>query len=382
VNREPPAAPQTETTLFRALAVLRLVVLVYVVILNASRAHEFDRPVLGWVVVGVMVAWTGFVTWAYDEPRRRTLPLLVADLTVAVVALALTPYVQSDAMLARHASTLPSFWVMAAVLAWAVRYGWVAGISTAVLLSLVDLSVRVNRNGATWGNIFLLLLGAGIVGYAAQLVRESEEARARAERLAAAMDERARLARMVHDGVLQVLALVQKRGNELGGEAAELGRLAGEQEVALRALVQGDASAGLRGGPAVEETEVDLVAGLEALQSATVTVSGPGGTLRVAARVAEELQAVVRACLDNVARHAGADARAWVLLEDLGDRVAVTVRDEGPGIPEGRLEAARTEGRLGVSESIRGRIADLGGTAVLHTGPGDGTEWELSVPVG
>jgi signal transduction histidine kinase len=209
VNREPPAAPQTETTLFRALAVLRLVVLVYVVILNASRAHEFDRPALGWVVVGVMVAWTGFVTWAYDEPRRRTLPLLVADLTVAVVALALTPYVQSDAMLARHASTLPSFWVMAAVLAWAVRYGWVAGISTAVLLSLVDLSVRVNRNGATWGNIFLLLLGAGIVGYAAQLVRESEEARARAERLAAAMDERARLARMVHDGVRQVLALVQ-----------------------------------------------------------------------------------------------------------------------------------------------------------------------------
>jgi signal transduction histidine kinase len=46
------------------------------------------------------------------------------------------------------------------------------------------------------------------------------------------------------------------------------------------------------------------------------------------------------------------------------------------------LEAARTEGRLGVSESICGRIADLGGTAVLHTGPGDGTEWELSVPVG
>jgi signal transduction histidine kinase len=113
-----------------------------------------------------------------------------------------------------------------------------------------------------------------------------------------------------------------------------------------------------------------------------VTVSGPGGTLRVAARVAEELQAVVRACLDNVARHAGADARAWVLLEDLGTRVAVTVRDEGPGIPDGRLEAARNEGRLGVSESICGRIADLGGTAVLHTGPGDGTEWELSVPVG
>ena len=72
---------------------------------------------------------------------------------------------------------------------------------------------------------------------------------------------------------------------------------------------------------------------------------------------------MVGACLDNVARHVGADAPAWVLLEDLGDRVVVTVRDEGPGIPDGRLEEAEAQGRLGVSESIRGRIADLGGTA-------------------
>jgi signal transduction histidine kinase len=61
--------------------------------------------------------------------------------------------------------------------------------------------------------------------------------------------------------------------------------------------------------------------------------------------------------------------------------VAVSVRDEGPGIPQGRLDAAAGEGRLGVSESIRGRLAELGGTAELHTGPG-GTEWELSVPRG
>ena len=46
--------------------------------------------------------------------------------------------------------------------------------------------------------------------------------------------------------------------------------------------------------------------------------------------------------------HAGDDARAWVLLEDLGDEVAVSVRDEGPGIAEGRLDdaAATTEAPL------------------------------------
>ena len=69
-----------------------------------------------------------------------------------------------------------------------------------------------------------------------------------------------------------------------------------------------------------------------------------------------------------------------MLLEDLGETVVVTVRDEGPGIPDGRLEQAEREGRLGVSQSIVGRVSDLGGTAVLVTSPGGGTEWELTVP--
>ncbi len=96
--------------------------------------------------------------------------------------------------------------------------------------------------------------------------------------------------------------------------------------------------------------------------------------------MADEIVAAVRACLANVDHHVGADGRAWVLLEDLGEEVVVTVRDDGDGIPAGRLDAAAAEGRLGVSESIRGRVADLGGTAALMTAPGQGTEWELTFP--
>ncbi len=69
------------------------------------------------------------------------------------------------------------------------------------------------------------------------LQRMADE-RDRAERGRGRGRERARLARAVHDGVLQVLALVQRRGAELGGDAAELGRLAGEQEAALRSLIR------------------------------------------------------------------------------------------------------------------------------------------------
>jgi len=86
--------------------------------------------------------------------------------------------------------------------------------------------------------------------------------------------------------------------------------------------------------------------------------------------------------LDNARAHAGPDARAFVLLEDLGETVSVSVRDDGVGIAVGRLEDAARQGRLGVSKSIVGRLTALGGTAELRTEPGAGTEWELCVPRG
>jgi signal transduction histidine kinase len=219
-----------------------------------------------------------------------------------------------------------------------------------------------------------------VVGYSVTLVREATEARAEAERLAARLEERARLARAVHDGVLQVLALVQRRGRELGGEAAELGRMAGEQEVALRALVQGGATQARSAVVGAADGTADLGESLAELQSTAVTVAAPAQPVRLPADVAREVVLVVRACLDNVRRHVGEDAAAWVLLEDLGDRVVVSVRDEGPGVTEERLAQAEGEGRLGVSQSIRGRMVDLGGSAELVSRPGQGSEWELSVP--
>ena len=56
------------------------------------------------------------------------------------------------------------------------------------------------------------------------------------------------------------------------------------------------------------------------------------------------------------------------------------MRDDGSGIAGGRLEQAEAEGRLGVASSIRGRVEDLGGTAVMDSGSW-GTEWELTVPL-
>ncbi|MGH8895388.1 MAG: ATP-binding protein, partial [Actinomycetes bacterium] len=95
---------------------------------------------------------------------------------------------------------------------------------------------------------------------------------------------------------------------------------------------------------------------------------------------AREVAAAVGAALANVAAHAGEAARAWVLLEDDGDDVVVSVRDDGRGFTPSRLTEAREEGRLGVAASIEGRVRDLGGTMAVESAPGAGTEVELRVP--
>ena len=86
------------------------------------------------------------------------------------------------------------------------------------------------------------------------------------------------------------------------------------------------------------------------------------------------------AALDNVRRHAGPGARVWILLEDEGDGARVTVRDDGAGFETGRLAEAAGRGRLGVAQSMRGRVTDLGGTTTIHSRPGEGTEVEFWVP--
>ncbi|MEO5664768.1 MAG: DUF5931 domain-containing protein [Nocardioides sp.] len=362
-----------EDRLFRALALVRVVVTINLLVLNLYRRNNYDHPWAAVVAIAALVAWTGYAIWASTSARRRTTAFIVLDLAWAVGAIAATPLLKG----ADYNATIPGFWVMGALLAWAIHWHWQGGLIAGALLSITDLVLRDSIDQANYGNVFLLMIGGPIVGYMCESLQRMAAERDAAERAAAAAEERTRLARAVHDGVLQVLALVQRRGTSSDDpEIAKLATLAGEQERVLRSLIRQQGT--LTTGPAVR----DLAGMLEELgtgHALRVEVATPGVPVPLPSEVARELVAAVGSCLDNVATHVGPDARAWVLLEALPDEVVVSVRDDGPGIPAGRLESAVAEGRLGVSESIRGRISDLGGTATLDTGP-HGTEWELTVP--
>jgi signal transduction histidine kinase len=265
--------------------------------------------------------------------------------------------------------------VAASVLACAVAGGPWAGLAGAATISVADVFERQALPRNTFNGIVLLVIAGVVGGHVVRLLFRAEATAERAARLEAATTERERLARDIHDSVLQVLALVSIRGQDLGGEAAELGRLAGEQEQALRSLVS-VAPSPTRAG------QVDLRVLLEPLAGERFTVSCPADAVSLPDATARAVAAATGEALDNVRRHAGPDARAWILLEDKGESVTVNVRDDGDGFAASRLAQAVDAGRIGVAQSIVGRIHEVGGQADVTSAPGGGTEVELRVPRG
>ena len=368
--------------LWRAIAVFRFASVGYAGVLIAVNRDGYSRLPWAWAVLAVMAAWTAVTTYAYATPARRTRLLLTTDLVLTASLLLATAAIQHPSSMRNGVTPVTSIWVAGPVLAWAVHSGRRAGAIAALLLSGCDFTLRNDKWSVALNGAVLMLLVGVIIGHVARLAAEVEHAQQRVTEIEAASRERERLARHIHDSVLQVLALVQRRGAEAGGEAAELGKLAGEQEAALRALIGPGSAPESRPGSAGSSVpgEADLRTLVAREESALVTVSAPAEPVRVSERAAAEVAAAVRAALDNVRRHCGEQAPAWVLVEDEGDRVTVTVRDDGPGIPDGRLEQAAAAGRLGVSHSILGRIRDLGGSVHITSAPGEGTTVEFRVP--
>ncbi|MFG2130414.1 MacS family sensor histidine kinase [Streptomyces sp. NPDC048751] len=396
-KRERVMRMSVEQPLWRALAGYRVLTMLYAVGFFATAYDGFVRP---WVAVGyycVLFVWTLATLPKVANAASCTKRFLAADLTVALSGILLTSVADAHERIQSGGPTLPSIWTAGSVLAFAIKGGWRWAALASSAVAVVNLVQRGTPARDTVHNVILVWVASIAIGYVVEVARASERTLARALEIEAATRERERLARDIHDSVLQVLAMVQRRGAVIGGEAAELGRMAGEQEVALRTLVSGglvpvsrvseDAAQGAL-VRAVEDAEdtggsggpADLRALLAPYASARVNLAEPGAPVLLPPAAAKELAAAVGAALDNVRRHAGDEARAWILVEDEPDAVIVSVRDDGPGIPEGRLAQAEGEGRLGVALSIRGRLRDLGGSAELISTPGQGTEVELTVP--
>ncbi|MFM9631583.1 MULTISPECIES: MacS family sensor histidine kinase [Streptomyces] len=393
-KRERVMTMSVELPLWRALTAYRVLTMLYAVGVFVSTYDSYDRPGIAVAYLAVLCVWTLATLPRVQNATACTKRFLTADLLIALTGILLTPLVVSEQHIQESGPTLPSIWTAGSVLAFAIKGGWRWAVFASTPVAVANLIERGHPARDTVHNVILVWVASIAIGYVVEVARASERTLARALEIEAATRERERLARDIHDSVLQVLAMVQRRGAVIGGEAAELGRMAGEQEVALRTLVSrglvpvSRVSRDAAEGAVVlavdegdeEDGPVDLRTLLAPFAAARVNLAEPGAPVLLAPAAARELAAAVGAALDNVREHAGEQARAWILVEDEPDAVIVTVRDDGPGIAAGRLAQAEGEGRLGVAQSIRGRLRDLGGGAELVSTPGQGTEVELTVP--
>lgn len=361
-------------SLWRAVALFRVATLAVCVFLIVRWQPIYARPSVALGVGAAMVLVTAAICWLAVQGRAHRVPLVVADLVVTSGLTLLTIVAQSSAQQHGEMVTLTTLWAAGPTIEAAFLAGPLGGALTAVVQFGVSVVVADDWHGRTlYGGVLLLLTGS-VVGFVARLAVRAEDDLRAASAAQAALAERERLARSIHDGVLQVLGLVHRTGRDAGGRWAALADAAAEQEAALRGLITS------RGDAPAPTGQRDLGDALRSLRSQRVTVSTPAEPVLVSALAASSLADAVRAALHNVEAHAGDGAHAWVLLETLDADVQVTVRDDGAGIEDGRLAVAELEGRIGVARSVRGRVADLGGRCSIASAPGEGTEIALVIP--
>jgi signal transduction histidine kinase len=186
--------------------------------------------------------------------------------------------------------------------------------------------------------------------------------RAAARRISVAQ-AREEVARTLHDGVLQTLAVVQRRAGD-----PDLARLAREQERELREYLFGAEPPGGELGPRLREAAARFEDHFDGKVRVVVADDLP----KLRAPVVDALAGAVAEALTNAGKH-GEASSVTVYVEPDGGRVFCSVKDDGRGFEQGAVEG------VGLTRSIRGRISEVGGRVEIDGNPGNGAEVRLWV---
>ncbi|MGW2251800.1 ATP-binding protein [Kitasatospora sp. NPDC001660] len=180
--------------------------------------------------------------------------------------------------------------------------------------------------------------------------------------------ERAEIAAHIHDSVLHTLTLIQRRAED----PKEVLRLARSQERELRLWLYRPEAAAEAAPETMAETLRAVVAEVEDRHGVPVELVIVGDC-PMDEKIAAQMQAAREATV-NAAKYGGGGP-VQVYAEVEGRTVSVFVRDHGPGFDPDTVP----EDRMGVRESIIGRMKRNGGTARVRPAPDGGTEVELEM---
>ena len=330
---------------------------------------ELDRPL---VAIALAAAAAAVSVAATVVLRIRPLRLLAWPMVAVEVGVAVALSVGDGVAYAGpHPQSLGSAWPLAGILTAGVAFAGRGGAAAGILVGLGRLAGSLLEHGSGWdedatvsalSTVVLYALAGGVAGFATVKLRE-------AERRISVVQAREEVARTLHDGVLQTLAVVQRRAGD-----PELARLARDQERELREYLFGAGGGAGGGGLGVQlraaaaryedrfggRAQVVVAPDLPALEPAVVDA--------VAGAVTE--------ALTNAGKH-GAAGRVTVYVgpDEAAGGVLCSVKDDGAGFEVGAV----TEG-IGLQRSLRARVAEVGGRTEIDGNPGHGTEVRLWVP--
>jgi Histidine kinase-, DNA gyrase B-, and HSP90-like ATPase len=249
------------------------------------------------------------------------------------------------------------------------RRNWARGLLGGLLVVGGIIGFLASRGQLSQARHGLAAMAAIVIGLSViaapwllSLVRELDAERR--QRIRA--DERAELAAHVHDSVLHTLTLIQRSADD----PRQVRRLARSQERQLRSWLQQG-----RPGSAAETlaSELARVAGeVEDADGVPIEVVCVGD-MELGERTSAAILAA-REALVNAARHSGAPQIA-VYAEVEPDRLTIFIRDRGRGFDANSIPV----GRMGIRQSIIGRMERCGGQATVRAAPGAGTEVELQL---
>lgn len=361
-----------DRSLLIGLAAFRWAALAWVIVVLVVTRDELSNAALAAEIVAGAAAVTAVATVLLRRAPHRLLDarFLAVELVAAAALLIGDRYVYRTA----HSQSLGSAWPLAPCLGAGIVFGPLGGVLAGVLLGIagslgaVDPSLLPKLSSGV-----LYALAGGVAGFVAQRLRT-------AEREVATARAREEVARTLHDGVLQTLAVVQRRSSE-----PELVRLAHEQERDLREWLFGSpvvraAGAGGDLGTALRREAARFE---DRHPPARADVVVADDVPELSARVVDALAGAVGEALTNAAKH-GAAKRVTVYAEPHGDqdgddlghgeKVFCSVKDDGCG-----FDPERCPEGVGISSSIRARIAEIGGRVQIDSNPGTGTEVKLWV---
>lgn len=356
-----------ERVVLRGLSALRWAAWGWMAAVVAMSYHDLRRPWLAVVLVAGALVYTTLATvWLrHGAARLLGLPAVVSELALATALILGDGWAYESGHAFSTSQPLGSVWPLVAVLSVGVALDAAWGIAAGVLLGLARLGAAV-ANGVRHfdggqsislvsTSLFYIVAGA-VAGYVAWLLRG-------AEREISAARAREEVARTLHDGVLQTLAVVERRSTD-----ADLVRLAREQDRELRRYLFGDTTAGDSTG----DLGVALRAAAARFEDAfavPAAVLVPDDLPKLRQDQVEALSRAVSEALTNAGKHARA-RRLTVFVEPANDGVLFcSVKDDGAGFDPGK-----TPPGVGIGRSIVARMAEVGGRAEVRSRPGHGTE--------